>query len=70
MSTVIRRLVLVLVLVLVLASVLVLALARVLVLMLVQVQALTLAVRQARFHRNPHQDPRPASVLLAARQVQ
>ena len=70
----IRRLVLVLVLaqvlVRVLASALVLVLvsasALVLVLMLVQ----ALAARQARFRRNPHQDPRPAPALLPARQVQ
>ena len=62
MSTVIRRLVLVLVLML--------AMVLVLVLVLAMVQAQALAVRQARFHRNPHHDPRPAPVLLAARQVQ
>ncbi len=53
-----------------LVLVLVSAMVLVLVLAMVQAQVQALAARQARFRRNPHQDPRPASVLLAARQVQ
>ena len=67
MSTVIRRLVLALVLMLAMAMVLVLVLA--MAMAQVHALALTLAVRQARFHRNPHHDPRLAPALLAARQV-